>query len=95
MKTRPPVKTKKDSVTRDIGQSTQLSEPSREKIRQRPYELYELGGRKNGYHFDDWLEAESEVMGKADQDVLTAVLKVYAGPLEAVTWGDNRDARWL
>ena len=27
-------------------------------------------------------------------DKPSATVQVYAGPLEAVTWGDDRDARW-
>lgn len=65
------MKGKRDCATRDIGQSTLLSEQSRENIRQRACELYELGGRKNGHPFDDWLEADSEVSGEPiSSDVL-------------------------
>jgi len=38
-----------------------------EKIRQRAYELYERRGKEDGYDFDDWLRAESEVTGKVDR----------------------------
>ncbi len=41
------------------------SEQSREKIRQRAYELYELRGREDGGDFDDWLKAESEITSSA------------------------------
>jgi Protein of unknown function (DUF2934) len=67
MKTKPLVKRKKGCAAPDIRQSTQLSDQSREEIRQRAYELFELGGRKDGHDFDDWLEAESEVTGKSYQ----------------------------
>jgi hypothetical protein len=30
-------------------------------IRLRALELYEQRGRKNGYHLDDWLQAEAEL----------------------------------
>jgi len=38
-----------------------------QKIRQRAYELYELRGRADGWDFDDWIEAELEVIGKASR----------------------------
>lgn len=48
-------------------QSVESLDALREKIRQRAYALYELRGKDDGHDFDDWLEAESEVTGKADQ----------------------------
>jgi len=33
----------------------------------RAYELYELRGRDDGRDFDDWLKAESELIGSADR----------------------------
>ena len=35
-----------------------------ERIRQRAFELFELRGRQDGHDFDDWLLAETEVLGK-------------------------------
>jgi len=32
-------------------------------IRQRAYEIYDLRGREDGHDLDDWLTAESEVLG--------------------------------
>jgi DUF2934 family protein len=36
-----------------------------EQIRHLAYELYEQRGREDGHDLDDWLQAESEVTGKA------------------------------
>jgi hypothetical protein len=38
--------------------------PSQEstRIRDRAYELYELGGRKPGHDEQDWLQAEQEIL---------------------------------
>jgi hypothetical protein len=33
-----------------------------EQIRRRAYELYEQRGRQDGFHEQDWLQAESEVL---------------------------------
>ena len=42
-------------------------EQVQEKIRQRAYELYELRGKEDGHNLDDWLKAESEVIGNVDR----------------------------
>lgn len=45
--------------------SQQLSPPElEEKIRCRAYELYEQRGRLDGNDFDDWLQAETELLGR-------------------------------
>jgi hypothetical protein len=36
---------------------------SEERIRERAYELYEARGREEGHDVEDWLEAESEIVG--------------------------------
>ena len=38
-----------------------------EEIRRRAYELYEERGREGGHELDDWLRAEAEINGSADQ----------------------------
>ncbi len=43
---------------------TESLEDLQQKVRQRAYELYELRGREEGHDWDDWLKAESEVIGK-------------------------------
>jgi hypothetical protein len=35
-----------------------------ERIRQRAFELFQLRGCQNGRDFDDWMQAEAEVLGK-------------------------------
>ena len=35
-----------------------------ERIRQRAFELFELRGRQDGRDFDDWLQAEAELLGR-------------------------------
>jgi hypothetical protein len=47
-------------TTADIG-SQELTE---EIIRMRAYQLFEQRGCLHGYDVEDWLQAESEVMGK-------------------------------
>lgn len=36
-------------------------------IRCRAYELYEQRGRADGHELDDWVEAESEVLGSENK----------------------------
>ena len=35
-----------------------------ERIRRRAYEIYEHRGRIDGLDFDDWLQAETEIIGQ-------------------------------
>jgi hypothetical protein len=43
---------------------TRLSKPElKEIIRRRAHELYEKRGGADGFELNDWLQAESEVMG--------------------------------
>ena len=37
------------------------------RIRRRAYELYEQRGREDGFALDDWLQAESEILGAQKQ----------------------------
>ncbi len=50
---------------------TESLEDLQQKVRQRAYELYELRGREEGHDWDDWLKAESEVIGKAVRNELS------------------------
>jgi DUF2934 family protein len=43
----------------------QSADEIQDQIRQRAYELYEERGKEDGHELDDWLQAESEVTGKA------------------------------
>ena len=36
--------------------------PTHEEIAQLAYYLYELGGRQDGYHIEDWLRAEQQLV---------------------------------
>jgi Protein of unknown function (DUF2934) len=38
-----------------------------ERIHQRAYELYEQRGRVDGFALDDWLQAETEILGAQKQ----------------------------
>lgn len=38
--------------------------PSNEEIAKRAYDIYLRRGSRNGYDFDDWLEAERELRGR-------------------------------
>lgn len=44
--------------------------PSQEttRIRERAYELYEVGGRKPGHDEQDWLRAEREILGREGRE---------------------------
>ena len=37
---------------------------TQERIRQRAYELYEKGGRRDGHQKEDWAQAEKEIRGQ-------------------------------
>jgi hypothetical protein len=41
-----------------------LPEDIQEQIRARAYELYEARGRQEGFHDQDWAQAEAEVMSR-------------------------------
>jgi hypothetical protein len=51
-------------VSRAKQNFTEDANEVREKIRLRAYELYEQRGREEGHDFEDWLQAESEVLSK-------------------------------
>lgn len=36
-----------------------------EQVRRRAYELYEQRGRQDGYHEQDWLQAEAELLSRS------------------------------
>lgn len=39
-----------------------------EQIRRRAYELFEQRGRQEGFHDEDWAQAEAEVLSKYQRD---------------------------
>ncbi len=54
----------------EAATATQTSVPTGEletKIRGRAYDIYEQRGRGDGRALEDWLRAESQVLGKKDQ----------------------------
>ena len=53
---------KADAHTKPVASAEPLD--IEEKIRQRAYELFEARGREEGHEFEDWLQAEAEIVGK-------------------------------
>ena len=49
----------------EIFAITDFSADLEPQIRERAYELYEQRGRQDKLDLDDWLQAESEILGKA------------------------------
>jgi hypothetical protein len=70
---------KKDNIADGRGRPVAHKSKSREprsrkspsdielRIRQRAYQLYEQRGRVDGFALDDWLRAESEILGVQKQ----------------------------
>jgi len=48
--------------TTNLDQGSQ--ELTEEYIRQRAYQIFEQRGRQDGHDVEDWLQAESEIVGK-------------------------------
>jgi hypothetical protein len=60
-----------DPVLPDQGGRMMSSDPahpralvSEEVVRLRAYEIYEQRGRRDGHDLDDWLQAQSQVVGR-------------------------------
>lgn len=49
------------------NQSTESANGLREEIRHRAHELYEQRGRVDGLAWDDWFQAETEILGSQRQ----------------------------
>jgi len=49
------------------SQKPDLHSDTEERIRRRAYVLYEQRGRVDGLALDDWLQAESEILGAQKQ----------------------------
>jgi hypothetical protein len=49
------------------NQTTEFADGLREKIRDRAHEFYEQRGRVDGYAWDDWFQAETEILGRQKQ----------------------------
>lgn len=57
-----------DSTRRSEGEpesSNSSGYDQQERIRKRAYELYEQRGRQDGFHEQDWKEAENEIRAKS------------------------------
>jgi hypothetical protein len=48
-----------------VAKYTNRAADMTESIRYRAYELYERRGRTHGHDFEDWIRAESEVLGQS------------------------------
>lgn len=46
-----------------------------ERIRQRAFELFQLRGCQDGRDFDDWMQAEAEVLGRPQKLANLRVVK--------------------
>ena len=49
------------------NQTTEFADGLREEIRHRAHELYEQRGRVDGLAWDDWFQAETEILGRQKQ----------------------------
>ena len=49
------------------NQTTEFADGLREEIRHRAQELYEQRGRVDGYAWNDWFQAETEILGRQKQ----------------------------
>jgi hypothetical protein len=49
------------------NQRTEFADGLREEIRHRAHELYEQRGRVDGLAWDDWFQAETEILGRQKQ----------------------------
>jgi len=52
------------SARSDLPRTVREPRALEEQIRLRAYELYEAGGREHGRDLDDWLQAETEILGR-------------------------------
>ena len=46
-----------------------------ERVRQRAFELFQLRGFQDGHDFDDWMQAEAEILGKPQKLATLRVVK--------------------
>lgn len=59
------------SATKSVNAVGTVQDPL-EAIRRRAYELYEQRGRQDGFHEQDWLQAESEILSSRSRPSRTA-----------------------
>ena len=55
-------------ISQGNGAPSSLPEDLQEQIRARAYELYEARGRQEGFHDQDWAQAESEVLSRYQRE---------------------------
>ena len=78
---------------------TAISSDLRDQIRTRAYEIYEQRGRHDGFAEQDWLDAEAEILAKANASPevrvsATAREKAVAFTVSRRQGAMNRAARW-
>jgi hypothetical protein len=60
-----PIDTAKPLAAKSVNAIGNSVQDPLEQIRRRAYELYEQRGRQDGFHEQDWLQAESEVTSRS------------------------------
>src|SRR5690349_4834586 len=63
-----PISTSGGSVSPSNTPATQAYPGIEEEIRQRAYELYEERGRQEGFHEQDWVRAETEILARRGRE---------------------------
>ena len=60
-----PIDTAKPPVAAKSINAIGAPQDALEQIRRRAYELYEQRGRQDGFHEQDWLQAETEILSRS------------------------------
>jgi len=61
----------KPQVRKETSSSVDIDE----RVRQRAFELFQLRGCQDGHDFDDWMQAEAEVLGKTARQANLRVVR--------------------
>jgi len=61
-------RTNEGASSRSAEGSRQTGPELAERIRARAYELFEQRGRQEGYHQEDWAQAEAEILGRFERE---------------------------
>ena len=59
-----PIDTAKPPIAAKSANAIGTPQDTLEQIRRRAYELFEQRGRQDGFHEQDWLQAESEILSR-------------------------------
>ena len=60
-----PINSGIDPLAKDLENARVAEHPGmEEEIRRRAYELYEERGRQEGFHEEDWVRAETEILSR-------------------------------